>query len=509
MDDIFLYNTLTRKKEKFMPIDPAKIGLYTCGPTVYNFAHIGNLRAYIFSDILDRTLRYNYGQTAVKWVMNITDVDDKTIRDSKLKYPDLEPMEALNRFTGEYERIFWDDTRKLNINKPDIVPHAADREYVEKMQVLTKSIVDAGYAYGKDGSVYFNVAKYAADHKYGKLTNIDMDGFRAGARVDADEYEKENVQDFVLWKGCKDGEPYWDFELNGERLPGRPGWHIECSAMGQSALGMPFDIHTGGIDLKFPHHENEIAQSVIGYDTETPVNYWLHNEYLLVDGVKMSKRFKNFYTLRDIEEKGFEPLAFRFLCMQTNYGKHMNFTFDSLKAAKDGLEHLNNQIRELSCVPAGEKESNGMFEKSLEFEDDKCVNFDRYKDKFLRAINDDLNTPMAMAVLQEVLKSDLKDDEKLALAMDFDKVLGLNLSKLKSIKKELDTSSTSSSTSSSTTLLMNEGEVLDEEIEKLLKARVLARMAKNWAESDRLRKEIEKLGWTVEDTPEGQRVFKK
>ncbi|MCK5212160.1 cysteine--tRNA ligase [Candidatus Parcubacteria bacterium] len=475
MKTLYLYNTLNRKKEEFRPINtspqpsPSKgggvVGLYTCGPTVYNYAHIGNMRAYIFADLLARTLRYNYGEARVKWVMNITDVDDKTIRDSKIKYPNIDPNEALKKFTAEYEKYFWEDMEKLNIKKPDVIPHAADQKYVEKMQDLINKIVKAGYGYIKDGSVYFDVAKYYKNYKYGKLINLDMDGFKAGVRIDADEYEKENVQDFVLWKNQEKGDPFWDYELDGKSLPGRPGWHIECSAMGQETLGMPFDIHTGGIDLKFPHHENEIAQSVIGYNVDQPVNYWLHNEYLLVDGVKMSKRYKNFYTLRDLEEKGFNPFAFRYLCMQTHYGKQMNFTFNSLKAAEDGLKHLKNQVREL-----GDEKGD--------------INSD-YKNNFFKAINDDLNLSKALAVTQEMLKSDLLGQDKLATVLDFDKVLGL---KLNQVDEDIE---------------------LPEDIKSLVAQRVEARVGNNYNESDRLRAEIEKRGYLIDDTKDGMRVVKK
>lgn len=466
MKTLYLYNTLSRKKEEFKPIKKDKVGLYTCGPTVYNYAHIGNMRAYIFADLLARTLRYNYGETRIKWVMNITDVDDKTIRDSKVKYSELDPNKALKKFTAEYEKYFWEDMKKLNIKKPDVIPHAADQKYVEKMQALINKIVKAGYGYIKDGSVYFDVAKYYKNYKYGKLINLDMDGFKAGVRIDADEYEKENVQDFVLWKNQEKGDPFWDYKLDGKSLPGRPGWHIECSAMGQETLGMPFDIHTGGVDLKFPHHENEIAQSVIGCNVDQPVNYWLHNEYLLVDGVKMSKRYKNFYTLRDLEEQGFKSLAFRYLCMQTHYGKQMNFTFNSLKAAEDGLRHLKNQVRELSNDEPGEVNQG-------------------YKNKFFKAINDDLNLTKALAVVQEMLKSDLSGRDKLATVLDFDRVLGL---KLDQVDEDIE---------------------LPEDIKSFVAQRVEARMENNYDESDRLRVEIEKRGYSIEDTKGGMRVVKK
>jgi len=321
MNKLYLYNTLNRKKEEFKPIDSDRVGIYTCGPTVYNYAHIGNLRSYVFADLLVKVLRYNFGDTNVRWVMNITDVEDKTIRDSKNKYSSLPPMAALKKFTAEYEDFFWQDTVKLNIAKPDFIAHAADATYVKKMQALIKNIFKTGYAYIKDGSVYFDVVKYSKKYKYGQLVDIDVSKLKSDARIDDDEYEKDNVQDFVLWKGQKAGEPSWEFELDGRKLPGRPGWHIECSAMGEAELGMPFDIHTGGVDLKFPHHENEIHQSVVGYGVKKPVNYWLHNEHLLVDGQRMGKRFNNFYTLKDLAEKNIDPLAYRFYVCKPAMGK--------------------------------------------------------------------------------------------------------------------------------------------------------------------------------------------
>jgi cysteinyl-tRNA synthetase len=385
-------------------------------------------------------------------------------------------MEALQKFTDEFEDYFWQDMEKLNIKKSGIVvTQAIDQKYIGKMQDLVRRIVEAGFGYIKEGSVYFDVKKFAQNHKYGNLINLDMEGFKAGVRIDVDEYEKENVQDFVLWKGQKEGEPVWDFELNGEFLPGRPGWHIECSAMGEAELGCPFDIHTGGIDLKFPHHENEIAQSVIGYNCEQPVNYWIHNEFLFVDGVKMSKRYKNFYTLRDLEAKNIEPLAFRFLCMQTNYGKQMNFTWDALESAESGWIHLYNQTQNL-----GEPNKEvGKWQWRV-----GDVN-KAFKDKFLSSINDDLNTSQALAVMQEVFKSDLSKEEKLATILDFDEVLGLDLSFIRKVSE------------------------LHDEAIRLKEKRQKARDEKNFAESDRLRDEIEKLGYIVEDTKDGQRIYKK
>jgi cysteinyl-tRNA synthetase len=469
MTKLFLYNTLTRQKQEFKPISEGKVGVYACGPTVYNFAHIGNLRSYIFADILVKALRYNFGQKKVKWVMNITDVDDKTIREAKIKYPNLLPNDALKKFTPVYEQHFWRDLEGLNIGQPDKVTHATDQKYINRMQELVIKIFKAGYGYVKDGSVYFDLKKYGRDHKYGKLVNLDLANLKSGRRVDTDEYEKENIQDFVLWKGEKVGEPYWEFYLNGRPLPGRPGWHIECSAMSQAELGCPLDIHTGGVDLKFPHHENEIAQSAVGYGVEEPVRFWLHNEHLLVDGRKMAKRFKNFYTLKDILEKDFNLLSFRYLCLQTHYRKQMNFTWQALEAAQAGLEHLRNQERGL-----------GDFHMADEDIDKK------FKDKFLRSINDDLNIPQALDVVQDLLKSKLPSQKRLATFLDFDKILGLRFAEVRWLEQQTP-----------------------EEIKKMLEQREKARQAQNWAEADRLRAEMEREGYLVEDTKDGQRVSKR
>jgi cysteinyl-tRNA synthetase len=496
MNKLFFYNSLTRKKEEFNPIKKDGVGLYTCGPTVYNYAHIGNLRSYVFADLLVRTLRYNYGEKNVNWVINITDVDDKTIRDSKIKYPDLAPAEALKKFTSEFEKYFWQDLEKLNIAKPDFITHAADKKYIDKMQDLVKNIFTAEYAYIKDGSVYFDVVKYNKKYKYGLLVDIDVSKLKSDERIDNDEYEKDNVQDFVLWKGEKEGEPFWEFELDGKKLPGRPGWHIECSAMGEAELKMPFDIHTGGIDLKFPHHENEIHQSVIGYQCAKPVNYWLHNEHLLVDGQRMGKRFNNFYTVKDLEVKGINPLAYRFLCLQTGYGKVMNFTWEALEAADNGLNNLYKEIGKL------EKIEGNIIEE--------------VKAQFIEAINDDLNTTKALSVIQEMLKSKVFiNKDKLSTIRDFEKVLGLNLDKNHYVLEVAPAKYIFTGGKADLKISrFNSNEVLsaDElsvEVKNIAKARQIAREEKNFDESDKLRGEIEKLGYIVEDTKDGQRISKK
>ncbi|MBI4692213.1 MAG: cysteine--tRNA ligase [Candidatus Terrybacteria bacterium] len=470
--DLKFYNTLSKKKEFFKPIKRGKVGLYTCGPTVYNFAHIGNLRAYVFADILARMLKYNFGDKKIKWVMNITDVDDKTIRDSKIRYPITKPKQALVKLTKEYEKFFWQDVKKMNITKPNAIPHAADNKYIKKMQALVKKIHEKGFAYIKNGSVYFDIAKYNRKYKYGQLVKLDLSKLKSGNRIDADEYAKENIQDFVLWKNRKPTEPFWNFRLAGKDIPGRPGWHIECSAMGEAELGMPFDIHTGGEDLKFPHHEDEIAQSTIGFNAKKPVNFWIHNAMLLVESRKMSKSLGNVYTLRDIEKKNNNPIAFRYLCLQTHYRKPLDFSWKSLESAERGLNGLYNQIRILRIKSAS-------WRKELRIENRK------FKDKFLKAINDDLNIPRALAVVQELLKSRLiTDDSKLATILDFDKVLGLKLKE--ALKKEK----------------------IPQKIIDLAEKREELRKIQQWQEADKLREKIKKLGYEIKDAEKGYLIFR-
>lgn len=503
MTELFLYNSLSRKKDPFTPLKEGHVGVYSCGPTVYNFVHIGNLRAYIFDDILVRTLRYNFGENNVKWVMNITDVDDKTIRDSKAKYPNTEPKEALLKFTKEYSNFFLKDLEELNVNflSNDVNPRATEDKYLLAMKELVKKIYAFGLAYIKDGSVYFNVVEYSKKHKYGQLVNLDISKLQAGLRIDTDEYDKNDLQDFVLWKGKKEGEPFWDFNLAEFSLPGRPGWHIECSAMSNSILGCPFDIHTGGGDLKFPHHEDEIAQSVAGYGIEKPVNCWMHNGMLMVDGKKMSKSLNNFYRLKEVKEKSNNTLAFRYLCLLTHYRKPLNFTLEALSAADRALtsiyvsvEKLLNEVRKNHDIGA-----------------DNFINthaFYEYKNDFKKALFDDLNTPQAIAVLQKVLKSKLEAVQKLATIIVFDKVLGLNLCGKQYSMKADSGNYNLAGKNIDMHVNVNEEEV-SKEIEELKILRQKARDEKNWPESDRLRAEIEKLGYSVEDTTNEMRVNKK
>jgi len=456
---IKLYNTLTRKKEEFIPLKPNQAGIYACGPTVYNYAHIGNLRTYVFEDTLRRMFQYN--GFSLSHVMNITDVDDKTIRDSRKEGV------SLKQLTERYTDYFFEDFRSLNIQRPDVVCKAT--EHIPEMIDLVQRLSDKGYAYKSgDGATYFNIAKFAG---YGKLSGIDLAGLKAGARVASDEYEKESLSDFALWKAWepKDGEVFWDSPFG----KGRPGWHIECSAMSTKYLGETFDIHVGAVDLIFPHHENEIAQTEAA--TGKPwVRCWMHAEHLLVDGGKMSKSLNNFFRVMDLKEKGYHPLAYRYFCFTGHYRSQLNFTWESLTAAQRALENLKAEISKLIATEH-EKLGSSVDEK-----------ISGWKDKFLSAINDDLNLPQAVAVLWDTVKSpDLSPAQKLALIGDYDRVLGLDL------------------------LATGGAKGIPGEVEELLQKRKEARTAKDWAGSDAIRNQILALGYVVEDGKGGQTVREK
>jgi cysteinyl-tRNA synthetase len=328
-----LYNTLSKQIEEFRPIKPGQAGVYSCGPTVYNHAHIGNLSAYIYSDILQRALEL--GGYQVKRVMNYTDIDDKTIQAAREAFPQEDPAVAIRQVTRRYEQIFLDDMAKIG-NDTASLEFVRATESIGLIQDLIRRLLRDKVAYLADDGVYFDIKAYSQTRQYGQLSRIDPPG-QARARIDNDEYDKEDAQDFALWKKQKPGEPAWDFEVDGVDMKGRPGWHVECSAMSVSRLGQPFDIHTGGVDHVFPHHENEIAQSTAGHQPEKLANYFVHNEHLLVDGAKMSKSKHNFYTLDDITKKGFAPMGFRMLILQSHYRSPSNFSWDNLAAAQNRL----------------------------------------------------------------------------------------------------------------------------------------------------------------------------
>ncbi len=457
-----VWNTLSRKLELFEPIHNLDVGLYTCGPTVYNYPHIGNYRAYIFADILKRYLVYR-GYN-VKHIMNITDVDDKTIRDSQ------KGNKTLKEFTEFYTESFMEDIEKLNIVKAYQYTKATD--YIKEMLELIEILLKKGFAYkSEDGSIYFNVLK---DPSYGKLSHFKIDELKKNAlgRLIDDEYEKDNVQDFALWKSWseEDKDVFWIPEevLKKETIigKGRPGWHIECSAMSMSLLGESFDIHTGGVDNMFPHHENEIAQSESA--TDKPFSkYFMHNEFLLVNNKKMSKSLGNSYTLNDLIKKGINPIAFRLWVQTSHYRTQANFTIDTVLGSMVAL----NRIRE-HYLKLGEEIG----------EVDK-----KYRDLFIETMDKDLDTPKALAILWDLLKNkDIEDKNKKATLLDFDKVFGFGLNKYKK-EKTID---------------------IPKEIQAKIKERDLSRENKDWQKSDELREEIEKMGYTIKDSPEGGIVSK-
>lgn len=460
-----LYNTLTKQKDELKPLNDGKFTMYACGPTVYNFAHIGNLRTYINEDILRRTLEYLGFE--IEEVMNITDIEDKIIRAAAEQSVDYREI------TKKFEETFFADLEKLNIEKPEHTPKAT--EEIDSMIELIQKLLETDYAYkSDDGSIYFSISKFK---DYGKLAHLDFSGLKEGARVAQDEYEKENAQDFVLWKAKKEGEPSWPAPF-GE---GRPGWHIECSAMSMKYLGETVDIHAGAVDLIFPHHENEIAQSEAA--TGKPfVNYWFHPEHLMVNGQKMSKSLGNIYTLDEICEKyQVTPLDFRMLCLMSNYREKLNFTDESIIQAQNTLNNLRDFVIRLkqTLVDGEMTEVNVPIMKA--------------ESNFRRAINDDLNLPEAMSALftftKEVNKlfiqglTESEAIEALCLVYDFDKILGLDLAKSEAISSN-DTA------------------------DKLLADREIARKNKDWAASDKIRAEIRTLGFDVEDKVDGQ-ILKK
>lgn len=446
-----LYNTLTRKVEQFESINPKNIGMYTCGPTVYDFMHIGNLRTFVMSDLLLRTLKFN--KFKVKAVQNITDIDDKII--NRAKERNVDPADIAEEFT----KYFIEDSARLNISIEHIVsPRATD--YIPPMIEYIQELIKRGFAYfvpqrgiplrgKKEGSVYFDITKFP---NYGKLSKISLDKLKTGTRSLSDNYTKDDVTDFALWK--RDEE----FGFESPWGKGRPGWHIECSVMSQANLGETFDIHVGGVDLIFPHHENEIAQSEAKTGQKF-VNYFVHGAHLLVDGAKMSKSINNFYTLRDVVDQGFDPLALRYLYFQTHYRQEMNFTWDSLEAAENALQGLKNEASD---------DKDGII--SAEF--DK-----RFKD----AINDDLNMPQALAVVWEMLKSNILEEDKAATLYEMDKVLGLDLKKVEKVEEV----------------------IVPPEVAVLVTEREKFRKEKRYDRADQWRNKIRKMGFDIVDKEDG------
>ena len=459
--DLYFYNTLTRSKEKFKPLKNEEVRIYSCGPTVYKDATIGNMRTNIFQDVLRRVLRYNGYK--IKHAMNITDVghlvsdgdegEDKMLKSAREEHKT--PLEIAQHYT----ELFFKDMEYLNLETPEIVCKAT--EHIQEMLEYVEELVNNGYAYETSTAIYFDISKL---DKYPILSNLNLDEQKAGARVDVDP-EKRNPYDFALWiKAPENHLMKWDSPWG----PSYPGWHIECSAMGRKYLGEQFDIHTGGIDLIPTHHENEIAQSK-GACGKIPANYWLHGEYLLINGGKMSKSLGNVYLIKDFIEKGYDPLVYKLFSYSCHYRNKLNFTWEGIEATAKSLERLKNGYQ---VHLAGKEEIS-----------EEIVN--EYEERFHKAINDDLNMPLAMGVVWEVVRNEKKSPKLAKLLEKFDSVLGLKI----------------------TEKTKNEEEI-PEEILKLVEQRKEARANKDWVKSDELRDLINQKGYNVKDTKEGMEITK-
>ncbi len=463
--DIYFYNTLTRKKDKFIPIDKNEVKIYSCGPTVYKDATIGNMRTNIFQDVLRRVLKYNGYK--IKHVMNITDVghlvsdgdegEDKMIKSAKEEHKT--PLEIAEHYT----KLFFQDLKDLNIEMPEIICKATD--HIPEMLEYVKKLMENGYAYETSTAIYFDISKL---DKYPILSNLDIEEQKAGARVNVDP-EKRNPYDFALWiKAPENHLMKWDSPWG----PSYPGWHIECSAMGQKYLGEQFDIHTGGIDLIPTHHENEIAQSK-GACGKIPANYWLHGEYLLINGGKMSKSLGNVYLIKDIKDRGYDPIVYKLLCYSCSYRIKLNFTWEGMEATSKSLNRLRNGYK--THIEGKEK---------LDEEDRKRL--EEIEHNFHEAINDDMNMPLAMSYVWEAVRYNKKSPEVADLLLKFDTVLGLKVDK-EPEQEEIE---------------------IPQEVLDLMKQRKQARQEKNWTESDRLRDLIKEKGYEVKDTKDGMDISK-
>ena len=469
--EVWLFNTLGRRSEKLEPLAGGKLGVYTCGPTVYNHVHIGNLRTFLFEDLLCRSLRFlGYEVTQV---MNLTDVDDKTIRGA------TEQGVSLDAYTAPYIDSFFADLDAMNVSRAAHYPRAT--AFIPQMIAIIERLVERGFAYESDGSVWFRLA---ADDDYGKLSGFKVDAARVGERVANDEYETEDVRDFVLWKGAKPGEPAWPSPWGA----GRPGWHIECSAMSAAYLGETFDIHCGGVDNLFPHHENEIAQSESA--TGQPfVRTWLHSEHLIVDGQKMSKSLGNFYTLQDLLARGVSPRSLRYLLISVHYRQKLNFTFEGLRAARAALTRLDDFGYRIRHAP--ESASGGERIRTR-------VN--SFLEAFAQALADDLNISGALASLFELVR-------EMNSAVDAGELgLGDRASVLKALDQVDEVLGVIHMSWGDLPLAHGaERAIGDAEIEEQIEARTAARRSRKFAESDRIRDELAARGIVLEDGPQGTR----
>lgn len=459
------FDTRRRALVEFEPVHQGEARLYTCGPTVYNLAHIGNFRTFLFEDILRRHLK-NRGYKVTQ-VMNLTDIDDKIIRACRTQNV------SLSDFTGPYKTAFFEDIESLRFERAEVYPEAT--AHIPEMVEMVRALLKREHAYkADDGSIYFRIASFP---RYGELSHMDLSQLKAGARVSSDEYEKDAVSDFALWKAWdeEDGDVYWDTEIGR----GRPGWHLECSAMSVKYLGNPFDIHTGGVDNIFPHHENEIAQTIAA--TGLPFsNYWLHAEHLIVEGRKMAKSLGNFFTLRDLTARGYSPVAVRYLLISTHYRQQLNFTFDGLDAARAAIGRLRDFNRRLTEV-SGDGEGHGDFADLVT----------ETRDQFHAQLDNDLNVSGALGVIFDFVRdanrrldANAADRTDAALALD----LMRDADRILAVLEEEPVAS---------------GD--DAEIDNLIAERNAARATKNWSRSDEIRVLLDQRGIILEDTPTGTR----
>ncbi|MBA3972706.1 MAG: cysteine--tRNA ligase [Candidatus Solibacter sp.] len=461
------HNTLTQQLEDFQPLDGKTVRMYTCGPTVYSYVHIGNFRTFTFQDILRRTLRAR-GFT-LDHVMNITDVEDKIIRNA------VQHNQSIQQYTAQYTEAFLADSATLRLQRPERLVFAT--EHITEMAEAIEKLSASNHTYESDGSVYFRIGSFPS---YGRLSKINLDGNIAGARVDVDEYEKDDARDFVLWKARKPGEPAWPASC-GE---GRPGWHIECSVMAMKYLGETIDIHTGGVDLVFPHHENEIAQSE-ALTGKQFVRYWLHAEHLMVEGQKMSKSLGNFYTLRNILEKGYSPEAVRYLLASSPYRKQLNFTFDGLKGAAASIDRLRNFELRVSGGVFPDGENPEMSARAAQ----ALTAFDA-------ALDDDLNTADALAAVFEYIRD-------ANTAMDSGAFLSANTASARALLSRFDSIFDVLKPTAA------ESSISDEQIESLIADRSKAKKSRDFDRADQIRAELLDSGVVIEDTRDGVRWKRK
>ena len=462
--DLYFYNTLTKQKEKFIPIDENLVRLYSCGPTVYKDATIGNMRTNIFQDVLRRVLRYNGYK--IKHAMNITDVghlvsdgdegEDKMIKSAREE--NKTPLEIANHYT----ELFFNDLKALNLETPEIVCKAT--EHIQEMLEYVEKLVERGYAYETSTAIYFDISKL---DKYPILSNLNLEEQKAGARVEVDP-EKKSPYDFALWiKAPENHLMKWDSPWG----PSYPGWHIECSAMGRKYLGEQFDIHTGGIDLVPTHHENEIAQSK-GLCGKVPARYWMHGEYLLINGGKMSKSLGNVYLIKDIIEKGYDPIVYKLFSYSCHYRNKLNFTWEGMDSTSKSLERLRKG-----------------YQNHLQGKDEVSEELvKQYEEKFHKAINDDLNMPSAMGVVWEIVRNEKKSPKMAKLLEKIDSVLGIEISKQEQKEENIE---------------------IPKEILELVEERKIARENKDWEKSDKLRNLIKEKGYEIKDTKEGSEIMAK